>query len=92
MKYSRIKQVPMSWQLPASILEKFLHNSVAVEFANTFSSSDNRDEPSLQDLTIWVDTNAIGLYAIEKNDAFKSCFYFYENTDLTNFIKCLEPQ
>jgi hypothetical protein len=82
----------MSWQLPPTIMENFLQNMVYVVFENSYSRNHEKSEPSFDDLSEWMDKNALNVYAIEKEDALSCVFYFFSSKDKYDFIDFLREK
>lgn len=90
MRYSVIRQVDMSVNLPHDILSAFLRNSVSVELPQFRTPPAGSDSVSIEELIEWCNINCTDIFYASKYNPRSAKFGFYQLADRTKFLALLE--
>jgi hypothetical protein len=90
MRYSVIRQVDMSVNLPHDILSAFLRNSVSVELPQFRTPPAGSDSVSIEELIEWCNINCTDIFYASKYNPHSAKFGFYQPIDRAKFILLLD--
>ena len=90
MKYFVNKYIPMSTELPDTILCQLLQHSVDIEFEATYTSPGTSSPVSADTLYHWASANCQNLYSVTRLSSSASKFYFFDSNDQVKFLEHLK--